>query len=385
MRRLILLHNQRPSRSSTVHIPDGDTRENSQDRVVSGGGSAAFVLADEVPPPLSAPINSDHPATSTAQTNSTLTTDSASNPPFIDSVQGVVSSRSLQEQRPIAPATNVQVPPTSNTSVQNRRRRRRSSSEPTEGESSSGIHRTTGAAEGNSRLAGNTERPVVASRRATQPSPKRPRLMSRDMRLDPDKSTSSFNGTRYHTNGSSVPTLQKGLSSSTSNGYPRSTNGSASYTNGSTPVTAKLSPSTYYGHDREEIARLLIQGLNDLGYHDAADKLVQESGYELESSSVAAFRHAILHGEWSEAEALLFGSQRSDEGGGVSISNDNSNQYSGLTLAEGVDKDVLRFRLRRQKYLELLEDRDHGGALMVLRQELTPLHQDVGQLHILSG
>lgn len=209
--------------------------------------------------------------------------------------------------------------------------------------------------------------------------------MSRDMRLDSDKSISSSNGTRHYANGSSLPALQKGVSSGTSNGYTRTTNGSESYTNGSTPVTARHTPSTYYGHDREEVARLLIQGLNDLGYLDAADKLVQESGYELESPSVAAFRHAILHGEWFEAEALLFGSQRSDEGGGVSISNGNSSQYGGLTLAEGVDKDVLRFRLRRQKYLELLEDRDHGGALMVLRQELTPLHQDVGQLHVLSG
>ena len=206
------------------------------------------------------------------------------------------------------------------------------------------------------------------------------------MRNDLEKSTSSSNGIRYHTNGSSLPTLQKGAASTSSNGFAGSTNGdSTSYTNGSTPVTARARPLTYFGHDREEVARLLIQGLNDLGYSDTAHKLVQESGYELESPSVAAFRHAILNGEWSEAEALLFGSQRSNDGGGVSISNGNGNRHEGLVLAERADKDVLRFRLRRQKYLELLEERDHGGALMVLRQELTPLHQDVGQLHILSG
>ena len=241
-------------------------------------------------------------------------------------------------------------------------------------------------AQGDSAGSVDVDWPTAGSRRDTPSSPKRARLMSRDMRNDLDRTTSSSNGIRYHTNGSSLPTLQKGTPSATSNGFSGSTNGDAtSYTNGSTPVTARARPSTYYGHDREEVARLLIQGLNDLGYHDTAQKLVQESGYDLENPSVAAFRYAILNGEWSEAEALLFGSQRSNAGGGVSISNSNGNGYEGLVLAEGVDKDVLRFRLRRQKYLELLEERDHGGALMVLRQELTPLHQDVGQLHILSG
>ena len=130
---------------------------------------------------------------------------------------------------------------------------------------------------------------------------------------------------------------------------------------------------------------MLIQGLSDLGYQGAANQLVQDSGFELESPTVAAFRHAILEGEWSEAESLLFGSSCPEDGGGVSISNGHTTRNDGLVLAQGVDKDELKFRLRRQKYLELLELRDHGGALMVLRQELTPLHQDVGQLHVLSG
>ena len=210
--------------------------------------------------------------------------------------------------------------------------------------------------------------------------------MSRDMRLDSDNSTSSPNGIRNHLNGSSLPPLHKSNPVATSNGYSHATNGdSGAYTNGSTPVTAKSKSPTYFGHDREEVTRLLIQSLNDLGYNESANRLVQESGYEFESPSVAAFRHAILDGEWTEAEALLFGTHRPEEGGGVSIHNGAADQHEGLLLAEGVDQNELRFRLRRQKYLELLEGRDHGGALMVLRQELTPLHQDVGQLHVLSG
>jgi hypothetical protein len=147
-------------------------------------------------------------------------------------------------------------------------------------------------------------------------------------------------------------------------------NGSSS-TNGH----AKSRP-LYLGHDREEVTRILIQALTGLGYNGAAVSLSQESGYDLESPTVAAFRNAVLQGEWTEAEELLFGG--STEEGGVSI---NGN---GLALREGVDKNVMRFGLRQQKFLELLEQRDTGRALMVLRSELTPLDQDTSKLHFLS-
>lgn len=163
------------------------------------------------------------------------------------------------------------------------------------------------------------------------------------------------------------------------------TNGtSSSYTNGSSPSISRTKNSTFYGHDREEITRLLIQALSDLGYHGAASRLGEESGYELESPSVASFRHAVLQGEWLEAESLLFGSSPSDAGGGVSISNGHSPRHRGLVLGEGVDASELKFQVRQQKYLELLEKRELEIALSVLRQELTPLHRDQAKLHALS-
>jgi len=147
--------------------------------------------------------------------------------------------------------------------------------------------------------------------------------------------------------------------------------------NGSSNTNGHSKPKpTYFGHDREEVTRILIQSLTDLGYNGAAASLSQESGYDLESPAVAAFRSAVLQGEWAEAEELLFAG--STEEGGVSI---NGN---GLVLQEGVDKNVMRFWLRQQKFLELLEQRDTGRALMVLRAELTPLYQDTSKLHFLS-
>ncbi|MCJ1224496.1 hypothetical protein MMC12_001141 [Toensbergia leucococca] len=176
--------------------------------------------------------------------------------------------------------------------------------------------------------------------------------------------------------------MHKAGASKSMNGHSATANGFPTYTNGS---VIRGKPLNFYGHDREEVTRLLIQGLGDLGYHEAANRLSQESGYEVESPSVAAFRHAVLQGEWSEAESLLFGSYTSDEGGGVSISNGDPHYHQGLTLAQSADRDELKFKMREQKYLELLEERDLGNALMVLRQELTPLHQDTGKLHSLSS
>ena len=170
----------------------------------------------------------------------------------------------------------------------------------------------------------------------------------------------------------------------------RSTNGVGS---------AKLLPPLWFGHNREEVARILIQALTDLGYHTSARALSRESTYELEGPTVAAFRTAVLQGEWAEAEALLFGVESYDGGGGVGIDNGGGKSLdsatiapwadqmhsSGLTLAEGADKAEMLFWMRQQKYLELLERRDLGSALLVLRQELTPLHQDTSRLHALSS
>ncbi|OQD79812.1 hypothetical protein PENANT_c043G08755 [Penicillium antarcticum] len=140
------------------------------------------------------------------------------------------------------------------------------------------------------------------------PSPKRRRLAT--MRPDGIKTENGFSEA---SNGSFPSTPRKvGLNGSSSNG--------SSHTNGS-----RKPSSTYYGHNREEVSRILIQSLYELGYTDSASKLISESGNEM------------------------------------------------------------LFYLRQQKFLELLEARDLASALGVLRQELTPLNFDVERLHALSS
>lgn len=162
------------------------------------------------------------------------------------------------------------------------------------------------------------------------------------------------------------------------NGHSPAVNGSGPMKNGTSKSRRTRSPS-YRGHNRKELTRILIQGLKDMGYENAASALSSESGYEVESSEVAQFRTAILSGRWAEAERILSGS-REDEGGGRSQSADH-----GLVLAEDADIRQMKFWIRQQKFLELLVTRNLLAALKVLRDELTPLGRDTYQLHTLAS
>ncbi|OAT05067.1 WD domain-containing protein [Blastomyces gilchristii SLH14081] len=212
------------------------------------------------------------------------------------------------------------------------------------------------------------------------------------MRPDGGASTSNTNGFSPISNGSTSSPLRKAPVSNSVNG--RSSHSSPNgqpQANGSGKSPASISP-TYFGHDREEVTRILIQSLHDLGYNEAASTLSRESGYELESPAVASFRSAVLDGRWADAEDILLGSyypdrggNGTDAGGGNTIDRGTDTDLGTLVLAEGADRNEMLFCLRQQKFLELLEQRDLATALMVLRQELTPLNHDIAQLHALSS
>ncbi|KLJ11092.1 hypothetical protein EMPG_13612 [Blastomyces silverae] len=227
------------------------------------------------------------------------------------------------------------------------------------------------------------------------PSPKRRRLAGSNMRPDGGASTSNTNGFSPISI-SSTSSLRKAHASNSVNGRsPHSSPNGQPQANGSGKSPFSISP-TYFGHDREEVTRILIQSLHDLGYNEAASTLSRESGFELESPAVASFRSAVLDGRWADAEDILLGSYYPDRGGnGTGIGGGNivirgtdtdlADEPGTLILAEGADRNEMLFCLRQQKFLELLEQRDLGTALMVLRQELTPLNHDIAQLHALSS
>ncbi|KAF1993474.1 glycoside hydrolase family 1 protein [Amniculicola lignicola CBS 123094] len=254
-------------------------------------------------------------------------------------------------------------------------KRRHSLSEPDSPEGGPESHRTEG--------------------RSTLHISKRRRKADGTMRLDNDASKRSQSPSQTYTNGSTRSPGSRSSLGKVANGDSHSkADSNGSYSNGASTSNGRALPATFYGHDREEVTRILIQSLTDLGYHGAAGALCNESGYQLEGPTVASFRNAVLKGDWAEAEELLFGSNTRDHGGGIELSGSGYSKSwgksprppsGGLTLAEGANRDEMLFWMKQQKYLELLERRDLGRALMVLRHELTPLHQDVGRLHALSS
>lgn len=206
------------------------------------------------------------------------------------------------------------------------------------------------------------------------------------MRSDGGASSASTNGRSEVSNGLTPSPLRKAAISGALNGQSPTYGASngQSHPNGSTKSTGL--GSTYFGHNREEVTRILIQSLYDLDYASAAATLSRESGYELESPPVVALRSAVLDGQWAEAENILLESFRPDGGGDSHGGNSSGSQSWGkLLLAENANINEMLFCLRQQKYLELLEAQDLGAALMVLRQELAPLNHNIAKLHALSS
>ncbi|RAR04119.1 glycoside hydrolase family 1 protein [Stemphylium lycopersici] len=324
---------------------------------------ATFVLADRIAPNLPSPIAADHPSTPTSP---------ASSSPELSAPDDGAEATAGPLQHP--PATTI--PP----SDRPRARKRRHSLSGTDDQSE--------------------EDPLSHSNRArpSRPISKRRRRQDGTMRLDNDSSKTSQSPSRNCANGSSQSSAPRSPLAKNANGSTHSRNESnGAYANGGPVANGASVPATFFGHDREEVTRILIQSLTDLGYHGAAGALCKESGFQLEGPTVAAFRSSVLNGDWEEAEELLFGSSTNDNGGGVGLDSQcekpwgkssaksDSQRSTGLTLAEGANREVMLFWLKQQKYLELLERRHLSKALLVLRQELTPLHQDVGRLHALSA
>ncbi|KAF9579929.1 hypothetical protein BGW38_003604, partial [Lunasporangiospora selenospora] len=120
---------------------------------------------------------------------------------------------------------------------------------------------------------------------------------------------------------------------------------------------------TPLGFNRCELVRIMVQSLQSLGYRQAAQSLVTESGFQLESAAVIRFRECVLAGNWDEVEKLT----------------------EQLELDPVLRMPVVKFLIREQKFLELLEARKIKDALVVLRSELTPLNHNMERVHTLTS
>ncbi|KAJ2722611.1 minichromosome maintenance protein 5 [Coemansia sp. Benny D115] len=116
-------------------------------------------------------------------------------------------------------------------------------------------------------------------------------------------------------------------------------------------------------YKEEQVVRLIMQELHDRGFTDTLSQLQRESGFTLEDEPVACFRASILAGEWSEVESAL--------------------PLIGIDTES--NKKAAMFAIKRQQFLELLEERKLKQALLILQNELSALTQDIPQLHRLSS
>ncbi|QSZ34518.1 hypothetical protein DSL72_006112 [Monilinia vaccinii-corymbosi] len=347
-----------------------------EDQVTCESGTPAEgVLADDNPQDLVSLSTPDDPSTPTSPPRPTSTAFSAQ--PHLPQDQDAT-----EQVNPLPPLNRSSVEPRGRTGA--RFRRGRAGNRPhriPHAEFRPPARRNPDQVLGSRRRDHNLDRgedsnSLPSSGDSSNPESEHPRKRKRQsdsMRFDGESSNSNGNS-RPISNGAGTSLLHK--AASVNGTYTSSLAMNGSSTNGHADSSIE-SPSTYFGHDREEVTRILIQALTDMGYNGAATTLSQESGYDLESPTVAAFRSAVLQGEWAEAEEILFGA--STELGGVSL------RGNGLVLREGMDKNLIRFWMRQQKFLELLERKDMGRAINVLRSELTPLYQDTAKLHFLSS
>ncbi|WVR03803.1 hypothetical protein IAU60_000799 [Kwoniella sp. DSM 27419] len=147
--------------------------------------------------------------------------------------------------------------------------------------------------------------------------------------------------------------------------------------------------------DREEAVRLMLQGLRDVGYHQAADVLEIESGYQLSTVAATDFQAAILGGRWMEALALLpeLGILPSSSTGPPLVDEESTSNSiasgkshsAGQGIGSSSASDQTNFLIAQQKYLEFLEMGQTKKALSVLRGELARVAKDQEVLHTLSG
>ncbi|OZJ06122.1 hypothetical protein BZG36_01055 [Bifiguratus adelaidae] len=121
-----------------------------------------------------------------------------------------------------------------------------------------------------------------------------------------------------------------------------------------------------------ELVRIILQTLREMGYSQSASILEEESGYLEETPSVVQFREAVLDGDWDKVETLVEKFQQ--EG-------DEDDQVDG----EPDSGKLVKFVIRQQKYLELIEAGHVEGALRVLQYELTPLGVAIDKVHALSS
>ncbi|WFC98325.1 hypothetical protein MYAM1_001051 [Malassezia yamatoensis] len=139
--------------------------------------------------------------------------------------------------------------------------------------------------------------------------------------------------------------------------------------------------------ERQELVRVLLQSLHNLGLDESYEALRRETQVDVESLVIAQFRDAVLRGDWKDAGEHL---SRAINDASVQIkapskqlTGDEDTLGGSSPHAQGVS--YIWFQLYMQQYLELLELGHTANALRVLREHLTPFTPNAASLQPLSS
>lgn len=133
-----------------------------------------------------------------------------------------------------------------------------------------------------------------------------------------------------------------------------------SNSNSSDRPSSPTAALTERGLDRNELVRIIVQAIDELGYPTSARLLENEAGVKAMSQQMQTLRDCILLGKWDQLESVL---------------------EQVTVFKSDADARAARFVLYEQKFLELLEAGHTADALECLRNDLTRLSPDPKLLH----
>lgn len=105
----------------------------------------------------------------------------------------------------------------------------------------------------------------------------------------------------------------------------------------------------------EDVLRLMIQSMEELGFSSSAKALREESGTYEESEQIVVFKKNLLKGKWDAVLEFI----------------------PHLQVESTLQRLLLNWNVHKHLYLEFIETSDSINALKTLRTQLKPLSNEI--------
>lgn len=183
-----------------------------------------------------------------------------------------------------------------------------------------------------------------------------------DQNISPKKV--EISGDSYNTNNENIPI--DGITTNSSSTTTINNNTNINTPNDLSLILSNLNkpiPNPYNSEyiKNEQLLKLIMQYLNDVGFTSISNQLSNLTGLTLDDPLVLNFINLINHGDWDNAESLI----------------------PQLSLKNQL---ILRYLIRKQNFLEaLLIENNNKKALAILRGHITHLNPPQTEIKLLSS